>query len=81
MATKKKKRKPAKPKHGGSREGAGRKSIGDMVGFSANFSREQVDELDAWAGHVGVTRSELLRDIVGQWLAANGKSRENAKDS
>ena len=49
---------------------------------SAHIPQPELDALDALAADRGITRSELLRDIIGEYLlpASDLRDRLDAKD-
>lgn len=53
---------------GGKRAGAGRPPVGPR--FEIRLPAERINELDLEAHRLGVTRTELIRRILGEWLEA-----------
>ena len=65
-----------KPRHGGTRPGAGRKPTGatPRVSVTLYLEAEQRDLVDATAAREGVTRSTWVREAV-MTAVARGSSR------
>jgi hypothetical protein len=60
---------PRKSNRGGARPGAGRPATGHEHVVGARLSVSMIEEIDAWAKAMGVTRSDAIRSLLRQALS------------
>lgn len=62
---------------GGSREGAGRKAIGETKKISLTLSREVWNQLEQCCAAGNASRSEVIREMIEQYFARNDDSKQS----